>query len=107
MSAILQQNEGAFPPKAAKKLRCGFHSTGQHVSQAWYPCGTTFCAMGEDTPEIELTREQAQELVEREAQEVLGVSAQEAFAMLDRGELNGTIIQAELSNLRWLLSSDK
>lgn len=49
------------------------------------------------------TREDVAGLVEREAQALLGVSSSVAFEKLDRGELNGTIIEAELRSLRFLL----
>lgn len=44
-------------------------------------------------------------LAERTAQEFLGVSAAEAFEMLDRGELNGTLAENALLGLRFLLTS--
>lgn len=59
--------------------------------------------MGEDMHDIELTRAQLEALAEREARELLGVSAGEALAKLDRGELRGTIAEAEFSMLRSLL----
>jgi hypothetical protein len=50
-----------------------------------------------------MTREDIEALAEQTAQELLGVSADEAFAMLDRGELDGTLAGGSLSSLRWLL----
>jgi hypothetical protein len=51
-----------------------------------------------------LTREEVEELAEATAQALLGVPAEEAFAMLDRGELEGTHAASALTSLRWLLS---
>jgi hypothetical protein len=50
-----------------------------------------------------LTPTEIEQRIDREAREHLGVSGPEAVAMLDRGELEGTILQAELSMLRGLL----
>jgi hypothetical protein len=49
-----------------------------------------------------LTRSEIQETLEREAKGILGVSGDEAFSMLDRGELEGTAAEAELQMLRFL-----
>lgn len=51
----------------------------------------------------ELTREQVLQRAERLARDILGVTAEEAYARLDRGELRGTIIEAELWSFRFLL----
>lgn len=51
-----------------------------------------------------LTHRQAEELVEQEARLLLNVSREEAFEKLDRGELEGTAVEAELSMLRFLVS---
>ena len=53
--------------------------------------------------EGELTLEQLRTLAERTARELLGVSAEDAFAMLDQGELDGTLAGGTLTSLRWLL----
>ncbi len=53
----------------------------------------------------EHTHDDLATLAEREAQGMLGVSYGDALAMLDRGELAGTIAVAELSMLRFLLES--
>jgi hypothetical protein len=53
-----------------------------------------------------LTNRQAQELAEREARCLLDVSREEAFAMLDRGELEGTAAEAELRMLRFLVPAE-
>jgi hypothetical protein len=53
-----------------------------------------------------LTPRQAEELAEREAWRMLAVSRDEAFQMLDRGELEGTAAEAELRMLRFLVPSD-
>lgn len=50
-----------------------------------------------------LSQRQAENLAERQARAMLCVSRDEAFAMLDRGELRGTIAEAELSILRALI----
>jgi hypothetical protein len=42
-------------------------------------------------------------IAEREAAEILDVSLEEAFQMLDRGDLAGTIAEAEFSMLRFLI----
>ena len=50
-----------------------------------------------------LSQPEAERLAERQAQAMLHVSKDEAFAMLDRGELSVTIAEAELSILRALV----
>ena len=52
-----------------------------------------------------LTQLEARELVERESQRFVGRPADEAFAMLDRGDLAGTVAGDELEMLRSLLVS--
>lgn len=52
-----------------------------------------------------LTQKGAEALAEREARAILGVSKEEAFARLDRGELRGTIAEAELTMLRALIQA--
>jgi hypothetical protein len=47
-----------------------------------------------------VSKSRAVEIVELAAQNMLGVSSAEAFAMLDSGELGGTIAAAELEALR-------
>jgi hypothetical protein len=47
---------------------------------------------------------EALSIAEREADEILGVSVEEAFQMLDRGDLAGTIAEAEFSMLRFLVN---
>lgn len=47
------------------------------------------------------TRELAA-LASHESQKMLGVSAKKAYAMLDKGELRGTVAEAELRMLRFL-----
>jgi hypothetical protein len=42
-------------------------------------------------------------LIDATASELLGVSGHEACAMLDRGELDGTLAGGSLRSLRWLL----
>jgi hypothetical protein len=51
-----------------------------------------------------LTQRQAEDLAEREAQDLLSVSRDEAFAMLERGELDGTAAEAEFRMLRFLVT---
>jgi hypothetical protein len=53
----------------------------------------------------DLTAAEAAALAEEGAHEILGVSAEEAFAMLERGELDGTVAEAEISMLRSLVSA--
>jgi hypothetical protein len=43
--------------------------------------------------------------VEEQARALLNVSAEEAFAQLDRGELDGTIAEVELRMMRDLLDA--
>lgn len=50
-------------------------------------------------------RDQILEVAETEAREWLGVSFQEALEQLDRGELEGTVAEAEFRSLRRLLES--
>jgi hypothetical protein len=52
-----------------------------------------------------LTRDAVLEIIEVTAQTLLGVSADEALARLDRGELEGTLAGGTLESLRWLLNS--
>ena len=52
---------------------------------------------------VVLSRAELEARADREAHDILGVGREEAFAMLDRGGLEGTIIQAELSMLRSLI----
>lgn len=49
-----------------------------------------------------LTRAEVEATLEKEAQAILGVSRDEVFAMLDRGELEGTPAEAEFRMLRLL-----
>jgi hypothetical protein len=49
-----------------------------------------------------LTRAQVEATLEQEARAILGVSREEVYAMLDRGELEGTPAEAEFSTLRSL-----
>jgi hypothetical protein len=51
-----------------------------------------------------LSPRQANELVEREVRALLGVSRDEAFEMLERGDLDGTAAEAEVSMLKFLVS---
>jgi hypothetical protein len=46
------------------------------------------------------------EIAELEARELLGVSREEAFEMLDRGELRGTAVASEFKTLSLLLRDD-
>ena len=52
-----------------------------------------------------MSREELQEITEATAQQLLGVSAEAAYAMLDRGELEGSLAEGTLVSLRWLLAS--
>lgn len=51
----------------------------------------------------ELTRAEILELADLTARELLGVSADEAFSMLERGELDGKAVEGPLRSLLWLL----
>jgi hypothetical protein len=53
-----------------------------------------------------LSPRQATELAERETRELLDVSSKDAFEMLERGELDGTAAEAEVSMLRFLVARD-
>lgn len=53
----------------------------------------------------ELTKADVVALADHSAQELLGVTADEAFAMLDRGELDGKAAEWPLLALRRLLDA--
>jgi hypothetical protein len=53
----------------------------------------------------ELSEAEVVALSEETAHDLLGVSADEAFAMLDRGELDGTLAGSALRSLRFLLAA--
>lgn len=53
----------------------------------------------------EMTRDELVVLAETTARELLGVSADDAFAMLDRGDLDGTVAGGSLQSLRWLIDA--
>lgn len=53
-----------------------------------------------------MSREDVVVLAERTARELLGVSVEEAFAMLDSGELEGTPAESSLRALRHLIGSE-
>jgi len=59
-----------------------------------------------ETPELrrsgELTVEQIDAIAEATAHELLRVSLEEAYAMLDRGDLDGTVAGDSLRSLRHL-----
>lgn len=52
---------------------------------------------------VELTRDGVIALAEKEAQELLGVSADEAFCLLDSGKLGSSLVESEFRALRALL----
>lgn len=54
----------------------------------------------------EHTTEALKQMAERLAQTYLGVSAEEAYRMIDdeNPTVFGTILEIELNNIRWLLS---
>lgn len=60
---------------------------------------------GERPIDFILSRDQILELATKSAKSMLGVSREEAFAMLDRGDLNGTMAEVELKMLRHLLGT--
>lgn len=49
-----------------------------------------------------LTRAEVEATLEKEAKAILGVSTDEVYGMLDRGELEGTPAEAEFRMLRFL-----
>jgi hypothetical protein len=51
-----------------------------------------------------MSQTEIMDLAELTAREMLGVSRDEAFAMLDRGELEGTLAGGSLQSFRWLLA---
>ena len=53
----------------------------------------------------ELSRSELEALADRSAQELLGVSADDAFSMLDRGDLDGKAAEWHLLALRRLLDA--
>lgn len=53
-----------------------------------------------------LSTDQVWERAERLSRQVLHVSTQDAFQMLDRGELDGTVLEAELRMARFLADAD-
>lgn len=55
--------------------------------------------------EIDLTEQEIRERQAMLARE-LGVTVDEAYHRLDRGELRGTILEAKLSMLRFLLNEE-
>lgn len=57
----------------------------------------------DDGSSREWSEAEVRALAEREAREMLGVSLDEAFVQLDRGDLKGTIAEAEFSMLRSML----
>jgi hypothetical protein len=69
----------------------------------------TVVAQNEDHPRFvergELSQAELEALAEHTAHELLGVSADEAFAMVDRGELDGKAAEWPLLALRHLLSA--
>jgi len=54
-----------------------------------------------------MTHEELEALADIEATEMLGVTRLEAFAMLDRGELRGSVAEAELRMLRFMLEENQ
>jgi hypothetical protein len=51
------------------------------------------------------SRRETLELVDRQSRALLGVTRAKAFRMLDRGELSGTVAEAQLELLRSLLAT--
>lgn len=61
---------------------------------------------GRDVPERgKVTFEELSLIADETARQLLGVSRAEAFAMLDRGELDGTLAGGTLESLRWQLAA--
>ena len=59
----------------------------------------------EITPERgQMTQQELVALADATAHSLLGVSAAEAFAKLERGELEGTLAGSSLTSLCWLLA---
>jgi hypothetical protein len=57
----------------------------------------------EVTPTEVVSKERLGEIIDRASQRMLGVSRSDAFEMMDRGELDGTMAGDNLSALRYLL----
>lgn len=55
----------------------------------------------------ELSKDELNELAEYTARQLLGVSAADAFAMLDKGGLDGKAVESPLRALRRLLNGSK
>ncbi|MCC7380269.1 MAG: hypothetical protein IT384_00455 [Deltaproteobacteria bacterium] len=55
-----------------------------------------------------LSRDQLMQVAEDDAQRMLGVSAEEAWRLIDNRDpkVVGTIAETELKGLRWLLQND-
>jgi len=58
---------------------------------------------GSETTVTLRTRAEAQSFADRIARALVGVPSREAFTLLDRGELAGTVAESELKMLRALL----
>jgi hypothetical protein len=52
-----------------------------------------------------MTQDEVAALAEATAQKLLGVSTSEAFAMLERGELDGTFAESVMRSLKFLLNA--
>lgn len=60
-------------------------------------------AHSEDSSTEVVSKERLEEIIDRASQKMLGVSRIQAFAMMDRGELDGTMAGDNLGALRYLL----
>jgi hypothetical protein len=53
---------------------------------------------------VDVSTKDVREMAETLARNELGISAEEAWRRMDAGEFDGTILEAELHQLRFLLS---
>lgn len=76
------------------------------IAQNHVATGARLESEGNGLPyEGELSHHDLEALAELTARRLLCVGAEEAFAMLDRGDLAGTHSESTLLSLRWLLDA--
>lgn len=59
--------------------------------------------MATATDSVQMTRSELEAFADREANEMLGVGFADALAMIERGELAGSLAEDELLSLKLLL----
>ena len=102
------------PPSFRTKRACASEQNADDPSGTCRHVTTTRIVIFKDTVTHQngngyhpaLSPRQAEELADREARRILEVSSEEAFKMLDRGDLEGTAAEAEFRMLRFLAASD-